>query len=59
VIHPPLPLERAGSLRDDVAGGTQQLAGALQAMIAEAPEQWHVLQPNWPSDHPGGVAPVP
>ena len=58
VIHPPLPLERAGSLRDDVAGGTQQLAGALQAMIAEAPEQWHVLQPNWPSDHPGGVAPV-
>lgn len=58
VIRPPLSLERAGSLREDVAGGTQQLAHALQALIARAPEQWHVLQPNWPSDHPGGVAPA-
>jgi lauroyl/myristoyl acyltransferase len=22
----------------------------LEAMIREAPEQWHLLQPNWPSD---------
>jgi KDO2-lipid IV(A) lauroyltransferase len=50
VIRPPLPLTRSGSLRDDVAAGTQLLADALQALIAEAPEQWHVLQPNWPSD---------
>lgn len=57
VIHPPLRLERTGSLRADVAAGTQTLADALQAMIAQAPEQWHVLQPNWPSDHPGGAAP--
>lgn len=54
VIHPRLPLERSGGLRHDVATGTQQLADALQAMIARAPEQWHVLQPNWPSDDPGG-----
>ena len=57
VIDPPLRLERTGSLREDVARGTQELADALQAMIARAPEQWHVLQPNWPSDHPGGVRP--
>ncbi len=57
VIHPPLPLERTGSLRADVAAGTQTLADALQAMIARAPEQWHVLQPNWPSDHLGGAVP--
>lgn len=54
VIHPPLTFERTGDLRRDVASGTQRLADALQAMIARAPEQWHVLQPNWPSDHPGG-----
>lgn len=57
VINPPLRLERTGSLRDDVARGTQQLADALEAMIAKAPEQWHVLQPNWPSDQPGGARP--
>lgn len=54
VIHPPLGFERTGDLRRDVAIGTQRLADALQAMISRAPEQWHVLQPNWPSDHPGG-----
>ena len=57
VINPPLRLERTGSLRDDVARGTQQLAHALEVMIAEAPEQWHVLQPNWPSDRLGGARP--
>jgi KDO2-lipid IV(A) lauroyltransferase len=50
VIHPPLDLERTGGLRVDVARGTQALARALESMIARAPEQWHVLQPNWPSD---------
>jgi KDO2-lipid IV(A) lauroyltransferase len=50
VIHPPIALERTGRLRDDVAAGTQALAAALEAMISEAPDQWHVLQPNWPSD---------
>lgn len=50
VIRPPLALARSGSLRADVATGTQLLADALQELIAHAPEQWHVLQPNWPSD---------
>jgi KDO2-lipid IV(A) lauroyltransferase len=50
VIRPSLPLERQGSLREDVRRGTQQLADALGELIAAAPEQWHVLQPNWPSD---------
>ena len=54
VVHPPLSLARSGSLRSDVATGTQALARALEAMIARAPDQWHVLQPNWPSDHAVG-----
>ena len=49
-VGPPLDLERRGRLRDDVAAGTQRLATALEGLITAAPEQWHLLQPNWPSD---------
>jgi phosphatidylinositol dimannoside acyltransferase len=50
VIRPPIQYERAGRLRDDVAALTQVIASTLEALISEAPEQWHVLQPVWPSD---------
>ena len=49
-VEPPLDLTRRGRLREDVAAGTQALATALEGLIAAAPEQWHLLQPNWPSD---------
>jgi lauroyl/myristoyl acyltransferase len=45
-----LPTERTGRLRDDVARVTQLLARDLEAIIRKAPEQWHLFQPNWPSD---------
>ena len=50
VVRPPLDLTRRGSLREDVARLTQDLAHELERLIAAAPEQWHVFQPNWPSD---------
>jgi phosphatidylinositol dimannoside acyltransferase len=50
VIRPPVPAERTGKLRDDVASVTQALAGELEYLIRLAPEQWHMFQPNWPSD---------
>ncbi len=50
VVRPPVPAERRGSFREDVRRVTQALAHELEAMIRAAPEQWHVLQPNWPSD---------
>ncbi|MDP9005904.1 MAG: phosphatidylinositol mannoside acyltransferase [Actinomycetota bacterium] len=50
VIRPPLPMERRGSLRDDAARLTQDLATELESLIRAAPEQWHLFQPNWPSD---------
>jgi phosphatidylinositol dimannoside acyltransferase len=50
IIRPPLPLPKSGSFRDDVAVLTQQLAGELEWLIRQAPEQWHLFQPNWPSD---------
>jgi phosphatidylinositol dimannoside acyltransferase len=50
VIRPPLPATRGGSLREDVARVTQALAHELEFLIRRAPEQWHLFQPNWPSD---------
>jgi KDO2-lipid IV(A) lauroyltransferase len=49
-IGPPLPVERAGRLRDDVARVTQTLAGRFEELVRAAPEQWHLMQPNWESD---------
>jgi KDO2-lipid IV(A) lauroyltransferase len=50
VMRPPIPVERTGRLRDDVARVTQLLARELEELIRIAPDQWHLLQPNWPSD---------
>lgn len=50
VVRPPLDLTRRGGREEDVARITQDLAGELEALIRRAPEQWHLLQPNWPSD---------
>ena len=55
VIMAPVPAERTGPLRKDVARVTQLIATDLEQLIRRAPEQWHLFQPNWPSDTaPGG-----
>jgi KDO2-lipid IV(A) lauroyltransferase len=51
VIRPPVAAERKGRLREDVDRVTQDLAREYEALIRVAPDQWHLLQPNWPSDH--------
>lgn len=51
VMGTPLDTSRHGRLRDDVALVTRALAVELEALIRRAPDQWHLLQPNWPSDH--------
>lgn len=50
VILPPLEIERTGRLRVDVTRVTRMLAAAFEDLIRKAPAQWHVFQPNWPSD---------
>ncbi|MDE0602792.1 MAG: phosphatidylinositol mannoside acyltransferase [bacterium] len=50
VVLPPVPAERQGRLRADVTRVTQDLAWALEELIRAAPEQWHLMQTNWPSD---------
>jgi phosphatidylinositol dimannoside acyltransferase len=50
VIMPPVPAQRTGGLRQDVARVTQLIADDLEKLIRRAPQQWHLFQPNWPSD---------
>jgi KDO2-lipid IV(A) lauroyltransferase len=50
LVRPPIPAERQGTFRQDVARLTQAIADELEGLIRLAPEQWHLLQPNWPSD---------
>jgi lauroyl/myristoyl acyltransferase len=50
VVLPPIEVTRDGRLREDVARITQMLASAFEDLIRQAPEQWHLLQPNWPTD---------
>ena len=51
VGRPPIDLTRSDDgLRADVARVTQALADELEHLIRRAPHQWHLFQPNWPSD---------
>jgi len=47
LVRPPLDTERRANMRTDVARVTQCLADELAALIAAAPEQWHMFQPRW------------
>lgn len=58
VIRPPIDCRREGRLRDDVNRLTAVIARELESLIRQAPDQWHLLQPNWPSD-PGYPYTVP
>jgi KDO2-lipid IV(A) lauroyltransferase len=50
VVRPRIAVERTGRFRDDVTRVTQLVADELEELIREAPSQWHLFQPNWPSD---------
>jgi lauroyl/myristoyl acyltransferase len=47
VIRPPLQQRPSGDARADVLALTQQLAEEFEALIARAPDQWHVLSHYW------------
>jgi phosphatidylinositol dimannoside acyltransferase len=50
VVEPPIDTTRLGTLRQDVARLTQEIATRLEGLIRQAPEQWHVFQPLWLAD---------
>lgn len=49
VILPPVEAPERG-VPDRAAVMTQELAGRFERLIRAAPSQWHLVQPNWPSD---------
>jgi KDO2-lipid IV(A) lauroyltransferase len=53
VVTAPLDTSRTGSFRTDVERLTQELARRFEWLVRRAPEQWHLYQPNWPSDGGG------
>ena len=63
VVRPPLPADpQRHPARTTSPGSPRSLAGELEVLIRRAPTQWHLLQPNWPSDGdqgPGGSGEVP
>ena len=58
-VRPPVDVARQGGFRSDVQRVTQELANELERFVRKAPEQWHVLQPGWPSDFRALGRPVP
>lgn len=57
VVAPPVAVDTDAPLRAEVARLTQELAWAMERLIAAAPDQWHLLEPNWPSDRAGPSGP--
>jgi phosphatidylinositol dimannoside acyltransferase len=52
VAHPELKLDATVEDRKErIRRATQQLAESFEEIIRAAPTQWHLFQPNWPSDH--------
>jgi phosphatidylinositol dimannoside acyltransferase len=50
VVEKPVALPEIGSRQERVVEGTRRIATALEDLIRRAPTQWHIVQPNWPSD---------
>lgn len=51
VAHPELKLDQGIEDREErILHATQRLAGVFEQIISRSPTQWHLFQPNWPSD---------
>lgn len=53
VVHDPVPIPEEGGRSERVPVITQRLARELETIIRQAPEQWHLVVANWPSDREG------
>jgi len=53
IVHPWLEVPDLPEREDRVAALTQDLARVIEEIVLVAPEQWHLIVPNWPSDRDG------
>jgi KDO2-lipid IV(A) lauroyltransferase len=49
-VGDPVEIPTDGTRAERVKLGSQRVAKALEAQISKRPSQWHLFQPNWPSD---------
>jgi lauroyl/myristoyl acyltransferase len=49
-VGDPVDVPKEGTRAERVKLGTQRVADAMSAQIRKQPSQWHLFQPNWPSD---------
>lgn len=59
IAGPAVDTRRSGGIRSDTFRVVQDYAAALEGLIRAAPEQWHLMSPNWPSDYDALGLPVP
>ena len=52
-IHEPVEVPDLETTEERVAAATRLLAGVVEEIVRAAPEQWHLVVPNWPSDREG------
>lgn len=50
VIRPAIPVPQVVPRTEQVKQMTQALADEMEDLIRQAPSQWHLVVPNWPSD---------
>ena len=50
VVHDAVELPGGDSRAERVAAGAQTLTKIIEQMVLDSPSQWHLFQPNWPSD---------
>ncbi len=50
VVRPEIPIPDDGTRPEKVKAMTQSVAKELEILIRDAPDQWHLVVPNWPSD---------
>ena len=49
-VNEPLEIPELEDQDERIAAGVRRLAGVVEGVIRRAPEQWHLILPNWPSD---------
>ena len=57
VIFEPAPYELTGNAASDIESVAEVIARGIERLVRVAPEQWHLFNPNWPSDEPPGLPP--
>jgi KDO2-lipid IV(A) lauroyltransferase len=50
VVRDPIEIPDVGDRKEKVAAVAEALARELEDLIRSVPPQWHLFQPNWPSD---------